>query len=100
MANYDELQSIMNDPQLTDKVEVACIIAAQGIIGGTETNQAAREKWAALVFSNPRNMAKRMLPVVVAANAGQTIATITGASDVAIQNNVDQAVDLFANTLP
>ena len=74
------------------------MIAAEAIRTESDqtTNHANRLIWAAGVFDNPRQEAERMYWALLAANEAQTVATITSASDSAIQTNVDAAVDLFA----
>jgi hypothetical protein len=98
MATYDELYSLRNNSALKNKVEIATVIAAETIMnedGGT-TNHANRLIWASAVFANPKAEANRMFMAVLAANADQTVVQITGATDAAIQTNVDDHVDLFA----
>lgn len=80
------------------------LIAAETIRAGNDTvdppwnqtNNANRLLWAAIVFNNPRSEADRMLWALLAANSDATVANITGATDAAIQVNVNAAVDLFA----
>lgn len=98
MATYTELHALKNDSALKNRVLVACIVAAEAImeeVAGTD-NHANRLLWAASVFANPTRELDRMYWAVLAANASQDVATIQGASDVAIQANVDAHVDLFA----
>lgn len=101
MATYEELHELKSNSKLLDKVETACIIAAGGIVsdGSPPTNQVQRLKWAAETFERPRAMAAKMLPAVLAANKDATVGNIQGATDVAIQANVDTSVDLFADLI-
>jgi hypothetical protein len=98
MASYDELFSLQNDSGLKNRVQVACIVAAETIRGedGGTANHANRLLWAAAVFQNPSQEANRLFWAVLAANKDATAAQITGATDAAVQANVDAAVDLFA----
>ena len=98
MATYTELHELGSDQTLIDRVETAVIIAAHGIVGGSASNQAQRNKWAKTALESPRGTAKHMLPGVLAANKELSVATIQGATDSAIQNNVDALVDLFADS--
>lgn len=101
MATYAELYQLINNNDLLDKIQVAAIVAAHGIVG-TQTppaNQSQREKWAVQVFSSPRSVANKLVPFVLAANKGAATAQITGAADTAIQANVDAAIDLFADLI-
>jgi len=99
MATYSELHDLLKDSQLLDKIEVAVIIAAHSFVGGGATNQIQLDKWAEQTFSNPRSMAKRLIPFVLAANKGVVVADIKNATDNAIQNNVSAAIDLFADLI-
>lgn len=104
MATYEELFGLKNNSALKNRVATACLIAAETIRAGDDTvdppwdqtNNANRLIWAAAVFDNPRREANRMFWALLAANKDATVANITGATDIAIQNNVDAAVDLFA----
>lgn len=95
MATYTELRDLFSDDALMNRVEVATIIAAEtarGEVPGT----AIRRAWAKLAFEQPREESRKMLMAVLAANNGLTVGQIAGASDAAIQTNVDAAVDIFA----
>lgn len=99
MATLSELTGLARDNQpLLDKITGAVMIAANGIYGesGATANHAERLAWAARVVNAPAAQARKMMSFVLAANAANSVAQITGASDAAIQNNVDAAVDFFA----
>ena len=99
MASYTELRGLFSENELQNKVEVACIVAAEKIrtedIG--TTNHANRLAWAKEAFQSPRNVGDQMLMALLAADKDEDVATITGASDTAIQTRVDAAVDVFAD---
>lgn len=99
MATYSELFSIRSEADLLEKVTVAVVIAAESIRTDATppANQAARLVWASQVFADPGKEARRMLWALLAANESATLANILGATDAAIQANVDVAVDLFAD---
>lgn len=99
MASYDELHDLTHDSGLLDRVEVAVIVAAHGIIGGGAGNQPQRNKWAGQALSAPRAMATKLLPGVLAANKDADVAAIEAATDTMIQSNVDSLVDLFADLI-
>lgn len=101
MATYLELFSIRSEPELVEKLTVAVVVAAEAIRVDVAppTNQVNRLKWASQVFANPSVEARSMLWAVLAANKSLTLAQITGASDAAIQTNVDAAIDVFADNL-
>ena len=94
MATYVEIRNLFDDSALRNRVATAVIIAANGILGeGAAT--APRKAWAAKAFSSAEQEAKRILMAVLAANSGASVAQIQGASDAALQTNVDNAIDLF-----
>ena len=98
MATYLEIYDLQNNDGLHHKIAVACTIAADAIrqeVVGT-ANHANRIIWAEQVFANPLQIAKQALWAVLAANNTATVAQITGATDAAIQTNVNDVVDLLA----
>jgi len=98
MATYSELRSLFGYSELRNKIDVACIVAANAIQEedpGT-ANHTERMEWARQAFMNPRATSERMMMAVLAANKSQTVANIQGATDAAIQTQVDAAVNLFA----
>jgi hypothetical protein len=99
MATYSELRALFSDGDLRNKVEVACIVAAEAInVEGTgATNHTNRLLWAKSTWSNPRGASLRMLMALLAANKDAAVANITGATDVQIQAKVDAAIDVFAD---
>lgn len=98
MATYTELFDLRHNSDLMNRISVANIVAAEVIRKETTSvpNHANRLIWAKAVFENPTIEAKRMLWAVLAANKDNTVAQITGASDVEIQTAVDTAIDIFA----
>ena len=99
MATYEELFSLCNDSALRNKVTSAVIIAAETVMNELDTapNHANRLLWAKAVFANPRAETDRMFWALLAANKDATVANIQAATDAAIQTNVDDHVDLFAD---
>ena len=99
MATYAELYELRTDSALRNRVTTACIIAAESVMSeaSNAANHANRMIWAKAVFANPFSEASRMFMAILAANSDLTIAQIQGASDAAIQTNVDNHVDLFAD---
>jgi len=98
MATYTELFGLRNDSDLRNRIIVACIIAAEGIMAedAATTGHTQRMAWARQVFANPGNEADRMLMAVLAANNTLSTETIQGASDADIQTAVNNHVNLFA----
>lgn len=94
MATYIEIRNLFNDSELRNKVATAVVIAAEGILNeGTST--AERKAWAAKAFAAPESEAVRITMTVLAANKDATVTAIQGATDVAIQTNVNDAINLF-----
>ena len=92
MATYLDLFGLGSDSDLQDKIVVAVIKKAQTLLDvGTPTTD--QVTWASGAIDNPSGKAKSLLQYVLAANSGMTVAQIQGASDAAIQSNVDSAVD-------
>lgn len=99
MATYAELRQLFNDNDLRNKIEVACIVAAEAIRVEAEgtTNHANRLVWAKAVFTSPRAASEQMQMALLASNKDATVATILSVSDAALQTLVDAAVDMFAD---
>ena len=99
MATYEELYNLRTDSALKNKVTTACIMAAETVMNELVTvdNHANRLLWAKAVFANPKGEATRMFMAILAANAAADVAVIQAATDVAIQTNVDDHIDLFAD---
>jgi len=95
MATYTELAAITNDSGwsgLMEKIQVAIVIKAVAIIDST-TPAASLLEWAKSAVANPGSAAQSIAYYVVGANSTATLSQITGASDTAVQNNVNDAVD-------
>lgn len=90
MATYVELFDLRNNAELRNKVSVAVIIKAESMMSGTPT--APEKAWIVKAFANPETEGRRVLMGVLAANKANTVSQITGATDAAIQTNVDAVV--------
>jgi len=108
MATLIELRNLMNDSILRNKVTTAVIISADIVMRVADTgapfsqvvgDHDKRVAWAKTAFENPTGEGKRFLMSVLASNKAATVEAITGASDVLIQSNVDEAVDLMAGVI-
>lgn len=108
MATYTEIRDLFGDGDLLKKVEAAIAIAAEKIAAGNDDgapfDQTAgahdlRVKWAAAALQNTAQEAQRIYKIVLAKNAGATVANIQSATDEAIQSNVDASVDLIAKAV-
>lgn len=97
MATYQELRSLFNDSDLLEKVEVATVIAANDLLATTPTT--AQKAWAAQVFASPKTEAQKALMAVLAENSGLTVAQIQGATDTAVQTNVDGVASILVDAL-
>ena len=92
MATYLELKVLTQDIALRDKVEIAVDVKAAAILDdGAATT--AEVDWASEAIMNPSLRAVEILNYVLAVNKGLSVEAIQGASDAAIQSNVDTAVD-------
>ena len=98
MATYAELFELRSNSSLKNKVTVAVIVAAEAIRALNPADTVPRVAWAKAAFENPSGEAGRMLMAVLAMNKDVTVPQITGASDTAIQTQVDAAVDVFAGS--
>ncbi len=99
MATYTELRGLFANNLLKNRIEVACLVAAEAIRvedGGT-VNNANRLIWAKAAFNNPTAKAAPMLKRLLAANKDSTVENIQAVIDSALQVLVDAAVDLFAD---
>jgi hypothetical protein len=98
MATYLELRNLYAHGDLVNRVEVACIVAAEKIRVESDAtaNHANRALWAKETFGDTRGVASKMLMAVLAANRTLTVAQLVGATDDAIQTAVDNAVNIFA----
>jgi hypothetical protein len=99
MATYEQLRSLFGNSILRNRMEVACVLAAEEIrTEDAETgNHTNRIQWAKATFAAPRAAATEMITAVVAANATLSAEAIAGATDAQIQAQVDAAVDIFAD---
>lgn len=99
MAIYLELFSAAADSDLQDKLVASVEIAAIEIHDEDDAtvNHANRLIWARQVLQDPKSKGQQMLRAVIAINRALTLAQILGASDGAIQTNVNDTVDLFAD---
>lgn len=91
MATYLELRGLFSDADLSNKLDIALIVSANDLLSGAPT--AAQQKWAAHVFNSPRGESQKALMAVLAKNKALTSAQIQGATDSAIQAQVDSVVD-------
>lgn len=105
MVTLLEVKDLFDNPILLKKIESAVTIAAEKISSGNDDvppfDQTAgardnRVRWGANAVTSTLPEAKRIMKVVLAANASLTVEQIEGASDANIQSNVDAAVDLIA----
>jgi len=98
MATYVELRALMDDNDLENRCQVACIVAANTIQtedAGTP-NHDNRLAWAEKAYGNPAALAAKVQMAVLAANKDATVAQIQGSTDAQLQTKVDEAIDVFA----
>jgi len=99
MATNLELRQLFGNNTLKNKVEAACLIAAEAIRNEDDqtANHANRLLWAKRASRDTVATGKEMLKMLLAARKDLSAAEIEGASDDAINNSVAAAVDLFAD---
>ena len=90
MALYIDLRNLFADDTLKNRVDVAVIVAASGLLAGAPTLD--EQKWAAAVLNSPRTESRKAFMAVIAANKSATIEQILNANDTALQTNVDEVV--------
>lgn len=94
MATYTQLYDLRSDPQwgaFVGRVQVAAVVAAQGLIDGVAPTP-AQIAWAQGTLDDPRAQADRLVNYVLAANKSATTAQIFSATDTTLQTNIDAAV--------
>ncbi len=98
MATLLEQLLAAGDDDLGEKMQAVIPVVALGIYDDPTppANQTERLAWAKDALLKPKAWAETMISVVIAANKDATYANIIGASDAAIEQNVMDAVDLFA----
>ena len=98
MATYLELFTLRGNPDLSQKIAVALTIAADTIRGeaGSVNGHALRIAWAGRILNGLDREAEKALRLLLAVNKVNTVAQIQGASDSAIQSNVDAVVNILA----
>ena len=92
MATLAELFALHQTAELRHKVAAAAMIKAHAILAEA-TPSATRKQWAEDALLDPESVAPLLLRFVLAANAAATSTAIQGATDTAIQANVNAAVD-------
>lgn len=98
MATYLELRQLSENSNLRIRCAVACVIAAESIRTESEStlNHANKMLWAKSVFSNPDAVSQSVLWAVLAANSSFSVEAIQAASDLTLQNAVNNAINIFA----
>ena len=94
MATNTELFSLYYNSELKNKVIVAIAKKAQTLLAASVPT-AAQLNWAKNALENTDSVATALYKYVLAANSTLTVAQIVGASDAAIQSNIDTAADKF-----
>ena len=99
MATYNELRQLYSHSDLTNRIEVAVIVAAEKIRteASDTANHANRLIWAKGTFSSTRRAAEQMLMALLAANRASTTAALIAVTDADLQVAVDAAVNIFAD---
>lgn len=92
MATYAELYDLRADSDLRNRIAVAVTIKAQSLIDG-ESPTAAEIAWANDAIRDPEGKAATLQNYVLAAHKNATVQQVQSASDTAVQNSVNKAVD-------
>jgi len=90
MATYQELYDLRNNDALRNRIAVAAVVSAEGLLSGTPTADEA--SWAYGVVGNPNGAANTILNLVLASNKSASVSAITGATDDLLQTSVDAVV--------
>lgn len=91
MATLEELRSLHVNDALRNKVTSAAVIAAQAQLTASPGSVNGRS-WALKVMRDPGGWGDVIFKSVLADNAANTPAQITGATDAQIQASVDSVV--------
>ena len=91
MATYSELRDLFGNSDMKNRTEVATVKAAEALLAGV-TPSTGEVSWAAAVLSKPSTEARKAYMFILAANSDATVEQITGASDAALQVNVNDVV--------
>lgn len=99
MATLSELQTLLNDPILRDKVRAAVVIAAKNVSfeSAATENHANRLKWAKSALSDPNGWAEKFTRFIVGVKSSETLSAIQGLSDTDINDNVSLGINTFAD---
>lgn len=99
MATFTELNGLLNDSVLSERVGVACIVAAKDIAseGDGVSNHANRLKWAKRVFTNPTGERVNVMRYVLARNTTETLEDIAALTDSELQDFVNAGINIFAD---
>ena len=87
MATYLEIRVLFGDSDLLERVEVAVLIATNGL-----ADNAANNAWVEAVFSSPCKEAQKVLMGVLAVNNASTVEAIQGSTDAILQSHVNAIV--------
>jgi len=100
MATLTELNGLLNDPVLKDKLQAAVIVVGMEIPGETPqpSNHAARLAYAKTAVANPQSEATAWVRVLLGLNHTLTTQQITDANDAAILQAVRDSWDVFAGS--
>lgn len=97
MAAYVDLRNQFSNDALRNRVAVACVIAANDATSGTPT--AAQLKFANYVYTNPDEVAKRVLMAVLATHKNLTVTQIEQVTDPDLQAAVNAVIPKLTSAL-
>lgn len=96
MASLEELHDLYNSGPLKKKVSAALVIAAYNYVNAANSTP-NQKKYARGILQDPIQEAKKILPLVLASNAGATVDQILSVTDAQIQTAVDNVVDFMSD---
>lgn len=91
----DEQRSLFTYSALRNKVATACVNYAESLLTGTPT--ADQLALVNSIIDNPGRWGEKITMIVLAANTGLTVSQVQSATDAAIQTNVNDALQYFAD---
>ena len=96
MANYVDLDAVVDNSVLQEKVKVAAMVKAERWMEGLDTPTANQLAWARSMLRDPSRDIRGLVWAVVVKNKAAPVENITGASDATVQTHVDSIISQYA----
>lgn len=94
MATYDEIYQLRSSNDLKNRIAVALLVKASAILE-SQLSTSTQVEWAQTALGSSDALAAQFLNHVLASNKSATVQQIESASDNAIQNKINEAVDII-----